>query len=51
MELILILIIAVLVYKLVVLDFKVSYYEHKLKNRGVDISSVENISLLQIIKL
>jgi len=31
-------------------SFKISYYEQKLKNRGVDISSVENITLIEILK-
>jgi len=31
--------------------FKISYYETKLKNRDVDISHVENITLIQIFKL
>lgn len=31
--------------------FKTAYYVEKLKNRGVDISSVENIGLIGIIKL
>ena len=29
--------------------YKVAYYERKLKNRGVNISSVENITLKEII--
>jgi len=31
--------------------FKIAYYETKLKNRGVDISHVENITLREIIKI
>ena len=31
--------------------FKVSYYEQKLSNRDVDISSVKNITLTEIFKL
>jgi len=31
--------------------FKLNYYETKLKHRDIDISSVENIGLIQIIKL
>ena len=30
-----------------VLKFKISYYEQKLKNRGVDISHVESIKTLK----
>lgn len=30
-------------------SYKISYYEQKLKNRGVDIEHVRNISLTQII--
>ena len=30
--------------------FKISYYETKLKNRDVDISHIENITLTQIFK-
>ena len=31
-------------------SYKISYYETKLKNRGVDISHIENIGLIEIIK-
>jgi len=31
-------------------DFKIAYYEEKLKNRGVDISHIENIGLIDIFK-
>jgi len=31
--------------------FKIEYYEGKLRNRGVDISSVENIGLIDIFKI
>jgi len=37
--------------KILIQKFKVSYYEQKLKNRDVDISSVENITLTEIFKL
>ena len=30
-------------------SFKIGYYEQKLKNRDVDISSVENITLTNIL--
>lgn len=36
---------------LAISTFKSSYYAEKLKNRGVDISSVENITMIEIIKL
>ena len=32
-------------------SFKISYYEAKLNNRGVDISKVKNITLYDIWKL
>lgn len=32
-------------------NFKISYYEQKLKNRDVDISSVKHITLTEIFKL
>ena len=35
----------------VVNAFKISYYEQKLKNRDVDISHIENITLKDIWKL
>ena len=35
----------------VVNTFKISYYEQKLKNRDVDISHIENITLKDIWKL
>lgn len=34
----------------IVQRFKIGYYEQKLKNRKVDISHVENITLRQILK-
>lgn len=30
-------------------SFKISYYETKLKNRDVDISHIENITILEIL--
>ncbi len=35
---------------LVIQHFKIAYYEQKLKNRGVDISHIENITLKEVIK-
>ncbi|MBL4800198.1 MAG: hypothetical protein JKY50_22610 [Oleispira sp.] len=32
-------------------DFKIAYYEQKLKNRGVDIGHIENINLNGIRKI
>lgn len=32
-------------------SFKISYYEARLKNNGFDISHVENIGIIGIIKL
>jgi len=37
--------------QILIQKFKVSYYEQKLKNRDVDIYSVENITLTEIFKL
>ena len=37
--------------QILIQKFKISYYEQKLKNRDVDISSVENITLTEIFKL
>jgi hypothetical protein len=31
-------------------DFKISYYETKLENRGVDIEHIKDISLREILK-
>lgn len=33
----------------IIRSYKIAYYEQKLKNRGVDIEHVKNISLTQII--
>jgi len=57
MDLIFTLSIIALFFSLLVLrkgmidSFKISYYEQKLKNRGVDISSVSNITLLDILRM
>ena len=32
-------------------NFKIAYYETKLKYRNVDISSVENIGLIEILRM
>ena len=32
-------------------DFKIGYYEQKLKNRSIDISHIENISYREVFKL
>lgn len=39
------------VRKILINSFKIGYYEQKLKNRGGDISHMENIGLIEIIKL
>lgn len=31
-------------------SFKIGYYETKLKNRGVDVSHIENIGIIGILK-
>ncbi len=31
--------------------FKIGYYEQKLKNRGVDISKIENIGVIEILTI
>ena len=50
-DLIIISILALCLRKLVINKFKISYYEQKLKNRNVDISSVEDIGIIEILKL
>jgi len=42
--------IAKFIYDDMVQSYKIGYYERKLKNRDVDISHVENITLSEILK-
>ena len=35
----------------IIKSFKISYYEQKLKNIGVDISSTKNVGLIDILKM
>ena len=41
----------VLMWRFFINEFKISYYETKLENRGVDISAVKNAGLIDIIKM
>mgnify|MGYP001574095769 CR=1 FL=1 len=49
-DLIIISILALSLRKLAINKFKISYYEQKLKNRNVDISNVEDIGIIEILK-
>ncbi len=54
MDLVVLVVLVLLVGKLMrdnaVNTYKIAYYEQKLKNRDVDISHIENITLTAIIK-
>jgi len=51
--LVILVIIALILYtrEFIINSFKTSYYEAELKNRDVDISHIENITLKEIVKL
>ncbi len=43
--------IIILLRELFINSFKISYYETKLENRGVDISSVKDAGVIDILKM